>query len=138
MKTETKHTPGPWESSCAPFDMAVTVMVKGKQMDILGARGELNDEAEANIKLAAAAPELLEALLNLVADWERVHGAIPSDHEAKAAIAKATTEPSVTPSTEQESIASIILSNLFDGDPAYRADCMECALEIIEFGNNKQ
>jgi hypothetical protein len=137
MKTETKHTPGLWESSCAPFDMAVTVTAKGKQMDILGARGELNDEAEANIKLAAAAPELLEALLNLVADWERVHGAIPSDHEAKAAIAKATTEPSVTPSTEQESIASIILSNLFDNDPAYRTDCMECALEIIEFSNSK-
>jgi len=135
MKTETKHTPGPWESSCAPFDMAVTVTAKGKQMDILGARGTLNDEAEANIKLAAAAPELLGALMNLVADWERAHGAIPSDHEAKAAIAKATTEPS----TKQESIAFIILNNLFDNDPAYRADCMECALEIIEFSsNNKQ
>lgn len=53
---------------------------------------------------------------------------------AKAAIAKATTEPS----TKQESIASIILSNLFDGDLAYRTECMECALEIIESGNSKQ
>ena len=138
MKTETRHTPAPWGASCAPFDMAVTVTAEGKEVDILGARGTLNDEAEANIKLAAAAPELLEALRNLVADWERVHGLIPFSHEAKAAIAKAATEPSTKPSTKQESIASIILSNLFDGDLAYRTECMECALEIIESGNSKQ
>ena len=38
----------------------------------------------------AAAPDMLAALKNLVNDWERVHGAMPSDHEASAAIAKAT------------------------------------------------
>lgn len=138
MKTETRHTPAPWEASCAPFDMAVTVTVNGKKMDILGARGTLNDEAEANIRLAAAAPELLEALMNLVADWERVHGLIPFSHEAKEAIAKAKTEPSTAPSTKRESIASIILNSLFDGDPAYHTECMECALEIIESNNSKQ
>jgi len=37
----------------------------------------------------AAAPDLLAALENLVADWERVHGRIPDGHEARAAIAKA-------------------------------------------------
>lgn len=43
----------------------------------------------ANVALFAAAPDLLDALENLIADWERVHGAIPADHEARAAIAKA-------------------------------------------------
>lgn len=33
--------------------------------------------------------ELVEALRNLVGDWERVHGPIPADHEARAALAKA-------------------------------------------------
>jgi len=33
--------------------------------------------------------DLLEALQGLVCDWERVHGPIPNDHEAKAAIAQA-------------------------------------------------
>ena len=32
---------------------------------------------------------LLEALEGLLSDWERVHGAIPEDHEARAAIAAA-------------------------------------------------
>lgn len=30
--------------------------------------------------------DLVVALANLVADWERVHGPIPEDHEAKAAL----------------------------------------------------
>ena len=39
-------------------------------------------------KLLAAAPDLLEALRGLVMDWERVHGELPLDHEARAALAK--------------------------------------------------
>ena len=51
-----------------------------------------DSEAEdlANARLIAAAPDLLAALENLVSDWERVHGQIPADHEARAAIARAT------------------------------------------------
>lgn len=45
-------------------------------------------------RLIAAAPDLLGALQNLVADWERVQGRpIPEDHEAKAAIKKAISNP---------------------------------------------
>ena len=49
--------------------------------------GEEAGEGVAN--LIAAAPVMLEALRNLVIDWERVIGPIPDDHEAKAAITKA-------------------------------------------------
>ena len=51
-----------------------------------------DSEAEdlANARLFAAAPDLLAALENLVSDWERVIGQIPADHEARAAIARAT------------------------------------------------
>lgn len=46
---------------------------------------------EQNHKLIAAAPELLEALKSLVDDFERIIGRpIETEHEAKAAIAKAT------------------------------------------------
>ena len=46
---------------------------------------------EANARLIAAAPELLAALKSLVDDFERIIGRpIEAEHEAKAAIAKAT------------------------------------------------
>lgn len=46
-----------------------------------------------NYTVLAAAPDLLEALQNLVADWELAQDRpIPDDHEAKAAIAKARGE----------------------------------------------
>jgi hypothetical protein len=59
-----QHTPGPWFASCAPFDAAVTAIQDGKQFDILGARtiGGIGAEQEANVMLAAAAPDLLEVL----------------------------------------------------------------------------
>ena len=53
-----------------------------------GPRAYLTTDAE-TAQLIATTPRLLEALINLVDDWERVHGNIPVDHEAKAAIAQA-------------------------------------------------
>ena len=44
---------------------------------------------EAIAALRSANAELLEALEGLVADWERCHGRIPDDHDARVAIAKA-------------------------------------------------
>jgi hypothetical protein len=45
---------------------------------------------EANLKCASGpiGTEMFIALQNMVNDWERVHGQIPNDHEAKVAIYK--------------------------------------------------
>ena len=76
-----QFTPGPW---------------------VINANGDINSEQGAicwlpsgihnkhnNATLIAAAPAMYEALQNLVNDWERVHGPIPKDHEAWAALAQA-------------------------------------------------
>lgn len=85
-----KHTPGPWEAikwtSHAPTTVVsaewAAAILKGKHFtggaviaDCQGARsGYLDDEAEANARLIAAAPELLEALTKIrqVADGFKV------------------------------------------------------------------
>jgi len=70
--TKTKHTPGPWEIS--PKNEAI---ITGENGDVniatmweafhLDERtGERVEEAYANARLIAAAPDLLEALENLV------------------------------------------------------------------------
>lgn len=101
MKTQ-KHTPGPWQLSYLPFaDTDNGIDLKGNNGNTLianfptpfpveGVAYRPGEEDAANLQLIAAAPELLVALESLVADWERVHGPIPFDHEARAAIAKAT------------------------------------------------
>ena len=54
---ETKHTPGPW----AVADMVrPSVLIGG-----VCVRLPINDEANANARLIAAAPELLEAAIEL-------------------------------------------------------------------------
>ena len=97
---EMKHTPGPW------FENGVTVMTGTTDSDqcgyslahvlnpykgVVGAR----DRVEANARLMAAAPELLEALQDvtkmlehmLVISGDPEPGSI--GHKARAAIAKA-------------------------------------------------
>lgn len=85
MTTQQHYSPGPWSRR---FNGASVIIddANGKAVARAMPRifGELNGD------LIAAAPELLAALENLVADWERVTGtSIPTDHEAKAAITKA-------------------------------------------------
>ncbi len=97
-----KHTPGPWE---------VETLLDESEGDALGfpwhdARITSNGrdvcklygvgmeyfrdpEQQANARLIASAPDLLAALKHLLDDWERVHGPIPDNHEARAAILKA-------------------------------------------------
>jgi hypothetical protein len=92
-------TPGPWKPyEISPYSYAIHGDIGALTESpianvIFGLRAETSREqaenAQANARLMAASPELLEALINLVADWERVHGPIPQDHEAKAAMAKA-------------------------------------------------
>ncbi len=99
-----KHTPGPWEVK--KDDDSWRIRQKGSVKRRLGftverpvGEGFLSKE---DALLAAAAPDLLEALQSAVADLfyqiESKHGAkvaseYPSIVEGKAAIAKATKSP---------------------------------------------
>lgn len=76
---ETKHTPGPWK---VDYNWAVK--------DYLG--GLVCSPNEANARLIAAAPEMLEALKGLVqlVDAHVGEEAENWNREARAAIAKAT------------------------------------------------
>ena len=96
----TKHTRGPWEA----FSLGNFIGVTGKKSDIAYTRlkeitldnARSIDEDEANAYLIAAAPELLEALQEILAidghssltreDSDKL------DAKARAAIAKATGE----------------------------------------------
>ena len=81
------HTPGPWAVNCNRVYGSIGSGAATGIADMLGNCGSTTT-VEANAHLIAAAPELLEALKNLIADWERVQGrAIPDDQEARAAIA---------------------------------------------------
>ena len=91
LKTKEKPalTPGPWKlqdyAVCVAFNSDHCIMYKPNRTP----RTVKASEYIANAHLIAAAPEMLEALRNLVMDWERVIGPIPEDHEAQVAIAKA-------------------------------------------------
>jgi hypothetical protein len=80
----SKHTPGPWEFS------HTWVQTVDKKTPI--ANFNFYASTEANARLIAAAPELLEALRNIISDIEPTD---PNDRlwvGARAAIAKATGE----------------------------------------------
>ena len=74
---KTKHTPGPWEMK---FDIDNTVYVESKttliadnllnESDILDLSIEEIQEYKANAKLIAAAPDLLEACQELIAELD--------------------------------------------------------------------
>lgn len=70
----SKHTPGPWrvfsEGRKNPGIEAKssTIVLYGDDDEDCGIRGEDSEEQLANARLIAAAPELLEALKELVAD----------------------------------------------------------------------
>lgn len=112
---ETKHTPGPWNLHPAYVDeqplQCVSVGVELTFQHIPVAQGEKFiavahyqtpapgfphvadlEEAKANARLIAAAPELLEALNDLVESAEVGTAAIlnPLVEKARAAVAKAT------------------------------------------------
>ena len=100
------HTPGPWlvESDPMHFDTLSTVVggVKKKAKGIerqmivqVGGWAEWREQ-EANARLIAAAPELLEALKDLRAaiKSQGVISTVKALSKADAAIAKATGEPS--------------------------------------------
>jgi hypothetical protein len=84
----TKHTPTPWVSEGSTQDGDFTIY-NAKTFD-----GVLDIHVgtfkENNLSLILAAPELLDALLYLLAAWERTIGANSDEtYKAKTAIAKA-------------------------------------------------
>jgi hypothetical protein len=100
----TKHTPGPWEvDDDGEVSSQNVVVAKVFQWDDFPCLEEhmeaVQRECEANARLIAAAPELLAALHELDAMYQRIapddpEGLHPDLHPAwkacKAAIAKAT------------------------------------------------
>lgn len=101
----TRHTPGPW-SVVETRSSQVRIVVTGADVDVCkhdARAGRVQDEARANARLIAAAPELLHALetaLPVLAATQRLmaaeaarHGMEPDDkllNSMRAAIAKAT------------------------------------------------
>lgn len=102
-----KHTPGPWVMSrLGPDEIHIMGMNAGTVCEIRDANGDpLDEHAEPDARLIAAAPDLLEALSDLVAMIKGCSGtsqrwpqSMWNDEdlevlaEARAAIEKATGE----------------------------------------------
>jgi hypothetical protein len=98
-----KHTPGPWKAVRNASFWEVVTPLPGQTLDqaneyspsLAYVWGEGEEQAEANARLIAAAPELLEALKEIVGFWDSiVPGECVNDMhvKARAAIAKATGE----------------------------------------------
>ena len=92
----SKHTPGPWQPSKSRTNPYAVYAPHGQttrsSIASIALYDDCYDEAEANARLIAAAPELLEALL---AVWNAGTGASPEVKDAswelaRAAIANAT------------------------------------------------
>jgi hypothetical protein len=96
----TKHTPGPWRVDPDHFRDVQTT--DGAIEICLAEGGEPYgknlfsvppiEEAHANARLIAAAPDLLEALKAILEDMDSEHGTDYDYAKARAAIAKATGE----------------------------------------------
>jgi hypothetical protein len=91
MTRETKHTPGPWRAKGVNFGYT--------HCDVLGCPHPIDGgdyapicraDTPENARLIAAAPELLEALEAIKADWAQGYGAsLKTEALIDAAIAKA-------------------------------------------------
>ena len=83
-KRET-HTPGDWhvQHLSLPHSRKLPYLIIN---DDVHSVARVCQEQDA--RLIAAAPEMYEALNNLVADWERCIGTIPHNHEAREILAK--------------------------------------------------
>lgn len=99
--SEVKHTPGPWTA----FNNQIAIGVGSKDSDVAWVRFDnygLRDSArstqedEANARLIAAAPELLEACRLIVCAFDALPPSSPARawtihiNSARSAIAKAT------------------------------------------------
>ena len=66
--SETKYTPGPWHRNIPPARKYTTVWA-GRNMHVahVVGNGFSDEEVEANLKLIAAAPELLSVVESIIA-----------------------------------------------------------------------
>jgi hypothetical protein len=91
----TQHTPGPWIENVVPTSAgsAITIQSADHRIAIIyvdGIRKGIDDELprsienRANARLIAAAPDLLGALQNMLAQYNTVHGI--GDMEMQSAI----------------------------------------------------
>jgi hypothetical protein len=113
---DAKHTPGPWTAHQvgvhpSPYVCGPSVPTEyGEDQFVVAYMVGMNTEA--NSRLVAAAPELLEALTDCVAllevikeDWvDYDHVFSTGVHDAKAAIAKAITSQAYLPPQRQPSL----------------------------------
>jgi predicted nucleotidyltransferase len=84
-----KHTPGPWQAvEYGGYFMLQTTEFYSDIDDVLDREKDKN--AEHNAKLAAASPELLEALIDLLDAQSLKKPLIDSIEKAQIAIKKAT------------------------------------------------
>lgn len=90
-----KHTPGPWEQDqsdeyaiMAECGSAIATVLTGADFPCLddGEQLAIIPECEANARLIAAAPTLLEALEAFVAGADAGHVSVEVDNAARAAI----------------------------------------------------
>jgi len=90
------HTPGPWHIRGPAHTAGWGVCIAGASEIVARIPGRASARKEANARLIAAAPDLLEAVQNLLAWAEKVHapGVTRINYSgmdaARAAITKAT------------------------------------------------
>lgn len=94
MTEQSKHTPGPWRVYCDPCHYDTASDVKSDCGQFFASVGGKSgwQEQEANARLIAAAPDLLEALEAIVHTWDGPaykHFMRDNIDLAKRAIAKA-------------------------------------------------
>lgn len=90
MKTDTKHTPGPWKAE--GWESLVVNCAEGYTLTLAAGReGAGLEELKANAALIAAAPDLLAALEDIVKLADNTDFYLPLNwlEDARAAIAKA-------------------------------------------------
>ncbi|HCF3952659.1 TPA: hypothetical protein NID70_002237 [Pseudomonas aeruginosa] len=88
----SKHTPGPWHvggpNKCTIYDKHGQRLANS--FEGVMATQRTDSECEANARLCAAAPELLEALQSCIQQITALCSADDVPDQARAAIAKAT------------------------------------------------
>lgn len=94
QETRAKHTPGPWHAESSGEPLAGWMVLARGQGNCVCSTSNLKGRAEANARLIAAAPELLDAAKLVLVDLDHYvsnHGPGPDVRLAtlRAAIAKA-------------------------------------------------